>query len=105
VRIGNPSDLYRTGAPAGGPASVDADKTKTAASPLPTAKAEASASVKLSSGLDTLKADLGGDEGFDAKRVDQLKAAIDNGTFKVNAEVVADKLISGNLEALTRSTR
>ena len=105
MRIGNPSDLYRTGAAAGGPAAVDADKAKASAIPLPSAKTEGSATVKLSGGLGTLKSDLDGDEAFDAKRVGELKATVENGTFKVNAEVVADKLISSNVEALTRAKR
>jgi negative regulator of flagellin synthesis FlgM len=105
VRIGNPSDLYRTGAGAGGLTSVDADKAKTSATTPPPAKIEGSATVKLSDGLGTLKADLDGDDAFDAKRVAELKAAVEDGTFKVNAEVVADKLIASNVEALTRAKR
>ncbi|MEQ1516079.1 MAG: flagellar biosynthesis anti-sigma factor FlgM [Usitatibacteraceae bacterium] len=105
MRIGNPSDLYRTGAPSGGAAPVDADKTKASASPAQSSTAQGSATVSLSGGLGTLKADLDGDEAFDANRVATLKAAVDGGTFKVNAEAVADKLIASNVEALTRAKR
>jgi len=102
VKIGNPLDLIRTGTSTSGLTSPDADKAN-AASTVPTATPDGSATVKLSGGMDSLKTGLGGDETFDAKRVEKLKAAIADGTFKVNAEIVADRLISGNVEALSRS--
>lgn len=102
MKIGNPLDLIRTGANTSSVTSPDADKAK-AASIVATTRTEGSATVKLSGGIDSLKTGLGSDETFDAKRVEELKAAIADGTFKVNADVVADKLISGNLEALSRS--
>ena len=40
---------------------------------------------------------------FDAKRVSEVRAAIGNGTFKVNAEVIADKMLSGAQEIFSRS--
>lgn len=103
MQINNPMDLTRTGKPAGGAVSADADKAKAAASAPAPAKKEDSATVKLSGGLDKIKDVMGTSEAFDAKRVEELKAAIDDGSFKVNTGVVADKLISSNLEALSRS--
>jgi negative regulator of flagellin synthesis FlgM len=104
VKIGNPSELFRSGSPAGGAAPTDADKAKVSVSALKPVDADTSARVKLSGGLDTLKADLNADAAFDTKRVEELKAAIADGSFKVDASIVADKVISSNLEALTRST-
>jgi negative regulator of flagellin synthesis FlgM len=103
VKVGNPLEIFRTGAPAGGAAAPDADKT--AAPPSQPAKNEGSATVKLSSGLATLKANVSADGAFDANRVEQLRAPIANGSFRVNAEVVATRVIASNLEALTRSVR
>ncbi len=40
---------------------------------------------------------------FDAGKVKAVKAAIENGTFKVNAEAVADKLLANAEETLSRS--
>jgi negative regulator of flagellin synthesis FlgM len=40
---------------------------------------------------------------FDAKRVSEVRAAIGNGTFKVNAEVIADKMLSSAQEIFSRS--
>ena len=38
---------------------------------------------------------------FDAGRVKAMRAAIENGTFKVNPEAIADKLLSGAQEMLS----
>lgn len=38
---------------------------------------------------------------FDAVRVKAMRAAIENGTFKVNAEAIADKLLAGAQEMLS----
>lgn len=38
---------------------------------------------------------------FDASRVKAMRAAIENGTFKVNAEAIADKMLSGAQEMLS----
>ena len=37
---------------------------------------------------------------FDAEKVSSVKQAIDNGTYKVNPEVIADKLISNAKDLL-----
>ncbi|MDD2544941.1 MAG: flagellar biosynthesis anti-sigma factor FlgM [Burkholderiaceae bacterium] len=39
---------------------------------------------------------------FDANRVKAVKAAIEQGTFKIDAEAIADKLLSGAEEILSR---
>ena len=107
MKIGNPLDLVRTGAPAAGAGSPDTAKAKAKAK-APAVMAEpardgSSAKVKLSGGLATLKGTADADGAFDAKRVEQLKAAIGNGSFKVDAEAVASKVIASNIEALNRS--
>ena len=49
----------------------------------------------LSSQLHTLESALaGGGQGFGAKRVESIKDAIRSGSFTVNPEAVADKLIA-----------
>jgi negative regulator of flagellin synthesis FlgM len=101
VKIGNPLDLIRTGPLAGSGASAPADKSKADAG---TAKATAnSASVKVTNGLAALTAAGDDSDSFDVKRVAEMKAAIADGSFKVDAEKVADKVIASNLEALTRT--
>jgi negative regulator of flagellin synthesis FlgM len=105
VKIGNPFDLTRTGAPAAGAGSPDAAKAKAKATAGLTEPARdgGSAKVKLSGGLAALKGTADVNGAFDAKRVEQLKAAIADSSFKVNAETVANKVIASNLEALNRS--
>jgi len=55
----------------------------------------------LSSQLHTLESSLAqGTQGFDAKRVESIKDAIRSGSFKVNPEAVADKLIASVREMI-----
>lgn len=46
---------------------------------------------------------VSGDSGVDAAKVAAVRAAIDNGTFRVNAESIADKLLSNAQELLRRN--
>lgn len=64
--------------------------------------ASKSATVTLSSAAASLFADQS--DTFDAGKVASIKQAIDNGTYKANAEVIADKLI-GNAKDLLQSRR
>lgn len=48
--------------------------------------------------LSQLENKFGGD--FDARKVEEVRAAIAEGRFKVNAEAVADKLLSSVAELL-----
>jgi negative regulator of flagellin synthesis FlgM len=48
----------------------------------------------LSSKMQTLESRLASGESFDAARVSVIKAAIRDGSFEVNAVVVADKLLA-----------
>ncbi len=101
MKIGNPLDLIRTGQAGSGTHAPD--KAKTEASTA-AAHGSSSPSVKISSGLADLTAEMKTDpDTFDAKRVEAMKAAIADGSFKVDAAVVADKVIASNLEALSRS--
>lgn len=49
---------------------------------------------QLSARLRTLESRLADGESFDASRVSEIKQSIRDGSFKVNAEAIADKLIS-----------
>lgn len=48
---------------------------------------------ELSSQLHKLEARLSSEPGFDAARVEAIKTAIRDGSYQVNAEAVADKVI------------
>lgn len=48
---------------------------------------------ELSSQLHLLESRLSSEPGFDAARVEQIKTAIRDGSYQVNADAVADKVI------------
>lgn len=50
--------------------------------------------VQLSSRYQTLGNKVTGSDGFDAAKVEQIKAAIANGEFRINPEKIADGLIT-----------
>jgi negative regulator of flagellin synthesis FlgM len=66
------------------------------------ATADPSASVALSSAASTLL-DNESSADFDAEKVARISQAIEDGTFKINPEVIADKLIGNAKELLTKS--
>lgn len=69
----------------------------------PAARSGDSAQVELSSTAATLLAG-GASADFDADKVQRISQAIADGSFKVNAEAIADRLIA-NAEEVLRSHR
>lgn len=60
------------------------------------------ASVSVSTLARTLEtADRGVGSDFDSKKVAEIRAAIKDGTFKINPEAIADKLLSNAQEMLS----
>jgi negative regulator of flagellin synthesis FlgM len=111
MKVGHPSDKPLPPAPASGPAapaeSATAKATVGLAPSVVTAtpaQPDASAKVELSSTAATL---LSGDSTaeFDAGKVASISQSIADGTFKVNADVIADKLIANARELLTKTQR
>jgi negative regulator of flagellin synthesis FlgM len=94
MKINGPTDSPR-------PAASGAEKPRES---RPAKAAGEGASVSLSdlaSRLHSLESDLA-NQPFDAARVEELKQAIRDGRFKVNAEVVADRLIESMKELLAK---
>src|SRR2546430_1442418 len=58
---------------------------------------------ELSTQLQALEASLAAGNEFDAGRVEQIKAAIRDGTLSINAPVVADKMLAEVREMLTKA--
>ena len=112
MKIGQPAD--KPALPTVGPLTAPGapDLVKTAATATATAAAaaagqtraadEASAQLKLSSTASTLLSTGIGAE-FDAAKVARISDAIEKGEFKINPEVIADKLISNAQELLTQA--
>jgi negative regulator of flagellin synthesis FlgM len=107
MKIGNPADkpvgpaLSGTPAAEAAQAHTHAHKAHGATQAAAPAAGDASAKVEISSTASTLLS--GGTSGdFDASKVAQVSDSIANGTFKVNPDVIADKLIGNAKELLSK---
>ena len=102
MKIGSPADKppvapLTTGRAASGEAS---QKTP----PVPAVDAEASAQVELSSAARMLSGVGASTPEFDAEKVARISQAIADGSFKIDAAAVADKLIANAQELLGKSS-
>jgi negative regulator of flagellin synthesis FlgM len=79
-------------------------KAGSAAAEAAAAASGPSARVALSPAASALSAGVA-DPTFDSAKVERLAQAIRDGKFEVNAEVIADKLITNAQELLARNTR
>ena len=100
MKIGHTPDKPAALPAANSPAPVQ-DAAKAQASTAIPGTADASAKIALSSEAASLIAG-GSNSEFDAEKVARIGQAIDDGTFKINAEVIADKLISNAQELLAK---
>ena len=100
-------DSSHIGSVAGGPQKVT-DKPNAGAeaaavvSAAPKPQANAGVTVSLSaSATQALSGADNGSDVFNAEKVESMKMAIANGTFQVNAEAIADKMLSNAAEMLS----
>ena len=101
MKIGHSADKPLP-APAVGTPAAPAEAAKNApAHATAAASIDASATVALSSAASTLLS-TGGASEFDADKVARITAAIADGSFKVNPEAIADKLIANAQELLSK---
>ena len=103
MKIGHPADKPApiNGAGSTSPAQEAAKAPPQSAAAIP-ATADPSTTIALSSAATTLL-DNESSADFDAEKVARISKAIDDGTYKINAEVIADKLIGNAKELLTKS--
>ena len=80
-----------------------ANDRKVAPGSTGTATPEPSAKVELSTAASVL-ASVGSDASFDAQKVERLSRAIRDGSFRIDADAVADKLIANARELLNRGS-
>ena len=103
MKIGNPEAAVGVGAVrAQDTAQKNGAQTKAAGASAANAGAEADASaqVQLSAAASSLLGAAPAEADFDADKVARISQAIDNGSYKVNAEVIADRLIANAQELL-----
>jgi negative regulator of flagellin synthesis FlgM len=101
MKIGNPAEKRNVAAAdnSATPAKAAAD----AAKPQAGAAVDPSAKVELSSAASLMNGSSSAD--FDAEKVSRISQAIADGSYKVNAEVIADKLIANAQEVLGKVQR
>ncbi len=100
MKIGNSVESAAASVPTGRTAPADADKsTKPVSGP-----AAASTQVELSSTAATLRAGTvqAASADFDTEKVNRISQSIADGSFTVNPEAIADKLISNAQELLSK---
>lgn len=99
MKIGNNPERAISGT--GGPVPSDTSSSVRASKGAASAEGgvEAGVKVSLSSSADQLLVGSSRPE-FDQAKVDRIKQAIDDGSYEVNAEAIADKLIANASELL-----
>ena len=100
MKIGHPADKLPPATGVGSPA-AEAARPSAAAAPAGQSVADTSAKVELSSTAAGLMSG-GTSAEFDADKVARMAEAIAGGTFKINADAIADKLIANAQELLTK---
>ena len=82
-----------------------ASNGKTAGGKAPEATKQSGEKIQiseLSRQMHAFESSVAAAPGFDTKRVDEIKQAISEGRFTVNADAVADKLVASVQELLAR---
>lgn len=103
MKIGSPPDTPPVAPATGRTDSGDASRKTAAATPQ--AAAEPSAQVELSSTATSLMSGTqGASAEFDAEKVARMSQAIADGSFTVNPEAIADKLLANAQELLTKAS-
>ncbi|MDP3254069.1 MAG: flagellar biosynthesis anti-sigma factor FlgM [Hydrogenophaga sp.] len=99
MKVDSSPDSY-IGSVAGGPQKA-ADKPVAGSPAASGAPAAAGVTVTLSPSTVSAMGPGGGGEVFNAEKVEAMKQSIANGTFQVNAEAIADKMLANAAEMLS----
>ena len=103
MKVGNSADKPAPVTVAGSPSPAQEAAKAQSANAIPVT-ADPSAKIELSDAAATLL-DNPSSADFDADKVAQVSQAIADGSFKVDAEAIADKLIANAQELLTNVQR
>jgi len=101
MKIGHSADKPLPASAAGTPAAPAEAAKPAAAHANAASNVDASATVALSSTASTLLS-AGSASEFDADKVARIAAQVADGSFKVNHEAIADKLIANAQELLSK---
>ncbi len=104
MKIGNPADKRNTAPVDGNVAPAKGERKSVDKPAAGVAGADPSVKVQLSSGAEALRGP-GENTEFDAAKVERISQAISDGSFQVNAEAIADKLIANAQELLGKAPR
>lgn len=110
MKIGQPSDIPSPVPSTVSGAAQKAAQKSSASTAATTSAAEGTRSAGVAVTVSTLaraleRADRSDTADVDVQKVASVKAAIKDGTFVVNAEAIADKLLSNAQEMLNRTVR
>jgi negative regulator of flagellin synthesis FlgM len=103
MKIGSPAEKPAPAVVANVAPAAHGNAAASAGPAAASAGADASAKIELSNTASALLS--GGASGeFDAEKVARISKAIDDGTFKINPEAIADKLIANAQELLSKAS-
>jgi len=107
MKVESSPDSY-IGSVAGGPQKAAAApaagaEVAAAAGPAAAAKPQAGVTVTLSSTTQAMSAGGSSSDVFNAEKVEAMKQSIASGSFQVNPEAIADKMLSNAAEMLSAS--
>ncbi|MFZ3128165.1 MAG: flagellar biosynthesis anti-sigma factor FlgM [Rhodoferax sp.] len=108
MKIGHPSDIQASVTQSQSPAAQKSAQGSSAAAAANAAQSTRSAGVAVTvstaaRGLEKSSRNEAAD--IDTQKVASVRAAIQDGTYVVNPEAIADKLLSNAQEMLNRTTR
>ncbi len=104
MKVGQPADLPKVSAPPAAASGAAAPAKKEAAATAASTASSSGVAVTVSTTVRNLEqANRGEAADIDLEKVEAVRAAIEDGTYVVNPEAIADKLLSNAQEMLNRT--
>ncbi len=104
MKVGQPADLPKVSTTPQAASGAAAPAKKEAAATAASTASSAGVAVTVSTSVRELEqANRGENAEVDMDKVKSVRAAIENGTYVVNPEVIADKLLANAQEMLNRT--
>ena len=104
MKVGQPADLPKVSTPPSAASGAAAPAKKEAAATATSTASSSGVAVTVSTSVRSLEqANRGEAADIDTEKVNAVRQAIEDGTYVVNAEAIADKLLSNAQEMLNRT--